>query len=137
MVWWGPGVKPLVSGLVGGQSPPEAFYQRLLSVPRLLDSVRTLSPNNCCLRVSQLIELVILLRPPSLQFTTRLSKPSINAGEVGLCALVLLDLSAAFDTMDHQTLLRVLRCRIGVTDAALSWCSSYLRQRTQIFNTNE
>ena len=54
---------------------------------------------------------------------------AIDAGEVR--ALVLLDLSAAFDTVDHQTLLRVLRCRFGVTDAALSWCSSYLSQRTQ------
>jgi len=60
---------------------------------------------------------------------------AIDAGEV--CALVLLDLSAAFHTVDHQTLLRVLRCHFGVTDAALSWCSSYLSQRTQIFNTNE
>jgi len=60
---------------------------------------------------------------------------AIDAGEV--CALVLLDISAAFHTVDHQTLLRVLRCRFGVTDAALSWCSSYLSQRTQIFNTNE
>ena len=41
------------------------------------------------------------------------------------------------DTMDHQTLLRVLRCRFRVTDAALSWCSSYLSQQTHIFNTNE
>ena len=60
---------------------------------------------------------------------------AIDAGEV--CALVLLDLSAAFDTVDHHTLLRVLRCHFGVTDAALSWCSSYLSQRTQIFSTNE
>ena len=59
---------------------------------------------------------------------------AIDAGEV--CALVLLDLSAAFDTVDHQTLLRVLRCRFGVTDAALSWCSSYLSQRTQTFSIN-
>ena len=54
---------------------------------------------------------------------------AIDAGEVW--ALVLLDLSAAFETMDHQTLLCMLRCRFGVTDAALSWCSSYLSQRTQ------
>ena len=53
----------------------------------------------------------------------------------GFCCC--LGVGVYFDTVDHQTLLRVLRCRFGVTDAALSWCSSYLSQRTQIFNTNE
>ena len=57
---------------------------------------------------------------------------AVDDGDV--CALVLLGLSAAFDTVDHQTLLRVLSCRFGVTDLALNWCSSYLSQRTQTFH---
>jgi len=44
--------------------------------------------------------------------------------EGSVCALTLLDLSAAFDTVDHQTLLRVLNRRFRVTDTALVWCSS-------------
>ena len=38
--------------------------------------------------------------------------------------LVLLDLSAAFDTIDHRILISRFSNRIGVTSAALSWFQS-------------
>ena len=41
-------------------------------------------------------------------------------------ALVLLDLSAAFDTVDHPTLLAVLQRRFGVHGPALQWFTPYL-----------
>ena len=47
--------------------------------------------------------------------------------------LVLLDLSEAFDTVDHQILLSILPERFAVADTALSWFSSYLADRTQQF----
>ena len=42
--------------------------------------------------------------------------------------LVMLDLSAAFDTIDHQTLLRLYK-EFGSRDKILKWISSYLYVR--------
>ncbi len=47
-------------------------------------------------------------------------------------AVVLLDLSAAFDTIDHDVLLNRLNIHCGLADTTLSWFASYLRGRTQI-----
>ena len=55
---------------------------------------------------------------------------TIDSGDV--CALVLLDLSSAFDTVDHETLMRVLQQRFGVEGPALTWFGSYLSDRTQL-----
>ena len=45
--------------------------------------------------------------------------------------LVLLDLSAAFDTLDHVTLLNHLEKRFKITGVALKWMESYLSDRSQ------
>ena len=50
-----------------------------------------------------------------------------------LTPLVLLDLSSAFDTVDHDCLLRVLKNRFSVDSPALDWFQSYLSNRSQTF----
>jgi hypothetical protein len=53
---------------------------------------------------------------------------AIDSGEV--CTLVLLNLSSAFDTVDHDTLLHIMNQRFGVDGLALAWFGSYLVDRT-------
>jgi len=54
---------------------------------------------------------------------------ALDSGD--FAALTLLDLSAAFDTVDHVTLLRRLEKSYGLAGCVLSWFTSYLNDRTQ------
>ena len=46
--------------------------------------------------------------------------------------LGLLDMSAAFDTVDHRILLERLEVSFGIKGQALAWLSSFLTDRTQV-----
>ena len=50
--------------------------------------------------------------------------------------LILIDLSAAFDTIDHEILLSLLSTRLGVRGNALLWIRSYLQDRHQTVTIN-
>ena len=52
-----------------------------------------------------------------------------NVNKQHVSILVLLDPSAAFDTVEHAILLRQLEASLGITDAALAWFSSCLSRR--------
>ena len=52
-----------------------------------------------------------------------------------LTAVVLLDMSKAFDSIDHNILLLKLQ-DVGVSPAALNWFSSYLSERFQVVRIN-
>jgi hypothetical protein len=58
----------------------------------------------------------------------------LNDGDSVL--LVLLDLSAAFDTIDHGILMARLEKEVGLQGPALRWIQSYLADRTQAVHIN-
>ena len=51
--------------------------------------------------------------------------------------LIAIDLSAAFDTVDHDLLLAALRKKFGMDQVTLKWFGSYLRQQQFIVQVGD
>ena len=61
----------------------------------------------------------------------------LMAADIGMVSLLgLLDMSAAFDTVDDDILIRRLETSFGIKSTALAWLRSFLTNRTQqvVFN---
>ena len=52
-----------------------------------------------------------------------------NVENKQVTALVMMDLSAMFDTVDHKLLLEILHHRYSISNDALKWYDNYLRPR--------
>ena len=68
----------------------------------------------------------------ALEFTDRISQ-DMDAKKIPFS--IFLDLSKAFDTLDHKVLLTKLHY-YGIRDIALNWFRSYLTKRTQYVDCN-
>ena len=82
-----------------------------------------LSPFQSAYRAGHSVETSVLYISNSIRQYLDIGKSVI---------LVLLDLSAAFDTIDHSILLSRLHTRFGIVGDALSWIESYLSNRHYI-----
>ena len=92
-----------------------------------LDTHTLLSPNQSAYRSAHSTETALL----------KITNDLLTALDNGdITFLTLLDLSAAFDTIDHSLLFKILYQTYGISNTALSWIKSYLSNRSQTVSVN-
>ena len=87
----------------------------------------TVTNNNSNWTINQPTESITPAKWPSLHVSDNIlwamEKQNITS-------LVTMDLSATFDTVDHDILLTILSTMFGIEDKALKWFDSYLHPRS-------
>ena len=87
-----------------------------------LNATDTLEPFQSAYRAEHSTETLLL----------RVTNDLLMACDRGSVSILsLLDLSAAFDTLDHNILLKRLRLSFGISGVVLRWLESYLTERNQ------
>ena len=100
----------------------------LLQLKEYLDINNLMPPNQSAYRECHSTETALLRILNDLLLDIDNNKVSI---------LSLLDLSAAFDTIDHSILLKRLEVSYGIKGNALSWFRTYLSNRSQSIYINQ
>ena len=150
------------TSLTTGIVPPDlktAIIKPLLKKPSLdKNLLKNYRPISNLPFLSKILEKVILHKLLSHLQENNLSNPFQSAYRAGcstetvllrivndilsaldndnISVLLLLDLSAAFDTLDHQILLSRLNSVFGIQSTALQWFHSYLSDRYQSTSVN-
>ncbi len=158
-----PVITKIINLSLSSSTVPDNFKEALLSPlikKALMDSeiFKHYRPISNLSFISKLVEKVVAIRTKQHMSTHRLYEKMQSAyrehhstetallrvhndimqaiDDKGAVVLLLLDLSAAFDTVDHQILLTRLSTHLGIEGSALNWFRSYLSNRTQSVNIN-
>ena len=145
------------SSLTSGDVPENMKVARispLLKKPSLdSEHLQNYRPVSNLSFFSKLLEKVVAFKLKSYMYVHGLHDPTLSAyrtghstetalarvlndllctiGKHGIVILVLLDLSTAYDTIDHNVLLGHMQSLLGIGGTVLRWFKSYLTGRTQ------
>ena len=92
-----------------------------------------MNSTNSCQAMSQHISNMTAVKPSLLKLTNDILWSMENQN---ITAVLALNHSAAFDTMDHDILLQVFKNQYGIDGKVLDWYDSYLHPRSCTVDVN-
>ena len=111
-----------------------SFLSKVLEKIVALQITSYLAENNLCSKMQSAYKKNHSTETVILRVFNDINHAIDNQMEV---VLILLDLSAAFDTIDHKILIERLRDRFGFKNTALQWFKDYLSNRLQSVIIND
>ena len=110
-----------------------SFVSKIIEKAAMLQISQHVSANNLLTKVQSAYRPLHSTETALLRVQNDILRSLDSSNGVILC---LLDLSAAFDTIDHKILLSRLQNSLGIEGSALLWFQSYLEDRYQSIHIN-